>query len=281
MPPAETSPSFDERKRGLGEWVFERRASIFITLIIYLSLAILFMFSRIVIGHAEVRNTVAFELDELQRFEEMQKEFERAMKLNEELSRELARSADNRYFDDVRNVVSDENAQIEELNRSDRQIQDMLRESRERFEQAGEELGRADGHVQNMLRESRERYEQGDEELRQLEERISSPRTGVMEGNVKVEGNVTVSFSLSNPARMAYNLYVPAYKCEQGGVVVVNITVGRSGEVLSASVDKTVSSSDHCMTTAAVEAAMTSRFNLNAEAPAKQTGSITYMFVPQ
>lgn len=65
------------------------------------------------------------------------------------------------------------------------------------------------------------------------EERAIRQRRGAGEDSEhqdrKVKGRVTVSFSLTDPVRTSRYLAVPAYKCEGGGEVVVEITVNRGG----------------------------------------------------
>lgn len=243
---------FEQRKREPGEWIFEHRTAIFVTVIVYLVFAIVFVFSRIVINAKPVRNEIVFNMEDLEKIEELQKQLERAAELN----RLLNEGAAAYNYNDVRNIVSNENARVEELNQNDQQVQDRLRESRDRFAQ-------------------------GNDEIRMMEEAARNRGEGEQRENVKVEGRVTVSFSLTNPPRTASYLYVPAYKCESGGTVVVNITVNPNGDVIAASVDKSLSSSDYCMTTTALDAAQRSRFNVHPGAPAKQTGTITYVFIPQ
>ena len=73
-------------------------------------------------------------------------------------------------------------------------------------------------------------------------------------------------------------LAVPAYKCEGGGEVVVEITVNRAGDVTNARV---VEGGDECMRSSALGSARRSRFNIDDSAPARQQGTITYIFIPQ
>jgi TonB family protein len=87
-----------------------------------------------------------------------------------------------------------------------------------------------------------------------------------------------VSFSLVDPVRMSRHLEVPAYRCEGGGEVVVAITVDRDGKVVGA---RAREGGDECMRECAVESARRSRFNIDPSAPARQTGTITYIFIPQ
>ena len=94
----------------------------------------------------------------------------------------------------------------------------------------------------------------------------------------KFKGNVTVSFVLKDPVRTKRHLVVPAYRCEDGGEVVVAITVNRGGEVTAA---KIVSGGDESMREAALDAAWKSLFNIDMSAPERHNGTITYLFIPQ
>ena len=96
----------------------------------------------------------------------------------------------------------------------------------------------------------------------------------------RVRGRVTVSYAFDDPLRrhQAGRLVVPAYRCEGGGEVVVEVTLSRSGEVVSAHVE---SGGDACMRETARRAACDSHFDINPDAPNKQRGTITYIFIPQ
>ena len=134
------------------------------------------------------------------------------------------------------------------------------------------------------LAASRAAYEQAQSELKAMLETPPSnnQRRGTQESERKqsrVSGNVTVEYFLEN--REAVYLPVPAYKCHNGGRVVVNITVNRSGYVISASVDKSSSSDDSCLCENAIEAAKNSSFSASMDAPMRQNGTITYLFLSQ
>ena len=94
----------------------------------------------------------------------------------------------------------------------------------------------------------------------------------------KVKGRVTVSFSITDPVRTSRYLEVPAYLCEGGGDVTVSVTVDRAGKVTGARVTE---GGDDCMRESALRAARNSLFNIDNSAPARQTGTITYIFIPQ
>ena len=86
------------------------------------------------------------------------------------------------------------------------------------------------------------------------------------------------SFSLTNPVRKSRYLHIPAYQCEAGGEVVVQITVDNGGDVIAAKVRQ---GGDECMRQTALNAAYRSQFNIDNSAPARQVGTITYIFIPQ
>lgn len=62
--------------------------------------------------------------------------------------------------------------------------------------------------------------------------------------------------------------------------MVVSISVNRNGKVTSASV-RSSTSGEECLSERALEAARLSRFNVDASAPASQSGTITYLFQRQ
>lgn len=247
-PPPEIKLPFEKKKNEPGEWVYDNRTSVSITVIIYLVLAIIFVSAKIVIDRSEAAGAIVVDFEDP---DKLQKQLEEAKELN----RMLNSSAYDDYSD-IRNMVSNENASVEQLQDNDRQVQE-------------------------QLSESRRMYEEGLREQQLLEQAPETAQDEADRQDVKVKGNVTVSFSLVDPIRSSSNLYVPAYRCESGGKVVVEITVNHNGDVTGADVVRSASSSDHCMTTTALDAAMRSRFNVDANAPARHMGTITYIFVPQ
>ena len=103
-------------------------------------------------------------------------------------------------------------------------------------------------------------------------------KDGDKPSGVKQKGRVLVSYSL--PGRTDVYLHTPAYQCEGGGEVTVAITVNRNGKVTAASLKETTTSSN-CINETAVTAARNSRFNVDGSAADRQSGTITYIFVPQ
>ena len=103
---------------------------------------------------------------------------------------------------------------------------------------------------------------------------------GLDEEAAAVAGRVKASQDAFAKGRRDVSLYMPAYQCEGGGEVTVNITVNRNGKVVSASM-KESSTNSSCINDMAILAARNSRFNVEDTGSDKQSGTITYIFVPQ
>lgn len=172
-------------------------------------------------------------------------------------------------YDNVKNAVSNENAK------------EMTARERQQAIQADKLLSEAE-KVLKGTSSNRDRYEQGLKEEQEILNSKNSKDKGESKAqDSKVQGNVTVSFSFVNPVRNSYKLVIPAYMCEGGGEVVVNAMLNRNGSVISASVDKSRSTTDECMVTTALRAARESRFNVDSSAPDRHQGTISYIFIPQ
>jgi len=88
--------------------------------------------------------------------------------------------------------------------------------------------------------------------------------------------NSTMYYSLLD--RTHEYLPTPIYLCENGGKIVVNITVNANGEVTDAYVNSTSTSTNECLTDHALEYAKESHFNADATKKS-QIGSITFLFI--
>ncbi len=91
--------------------------------------------------------------------------------------------------------------------------------------------------------------------------------------------NTAVSYDLEN--RWHKYIYIPAYKCEGGGTVVLGIEVDQKGSVTSVNIMKDISTNDPCLLEESVNSAWKAVFNSSPDAPLKQYGTITYVFLPQ
>ena len=92
------------------------------------------------------------------------------------------------------------------------------------------------------------------------------------------------------PTRIYYDLFgrnhlylpIPIYKCEGSGKVVLSIEVDQNGIVQKAQVvERESTASDPCLIETAVNTALLSRFNPDANSPRIELGTLTYQFVAQ
>lgn len=246
---------FDGRNQDAGSWAYDHRVGLCVTLIIYLLVAIGFVSSKIVMGG---RASMQGMYIDLQTVEELERERDR-------LAEEVRRANEQIDWSAIRNTSSNENALNENLQDDRGTNTSALNSEAEAVEQ--------------RLRANRDAYERGMAAANAIGERTEERNnTSEGESDRKVKGRVTVSFSLTNPTRYSRHLIKPAYRCEGGGEVVVNIAVNQRGDVISAQV---ASGGDECMRQTAIKAARNSRFDYNEAAPSRQTGTITYIFIPQ
>ena len=247
---------FDNRREDMGSWTYDHRIGLCVTLIAYLALMIVFVSSRIVVGRRTHQQGMYIDLQTLAEMEQERDRLEREVR-----ERQRQEEIDWRS---IRNQASNENA-----------LNEKLRDDRGTNAAA---LNEAAAEAEARMRANREAYERGLAEAEAIRRRRERTDERGESSDRKVQGRVTVSFSLVDPVRHARHLVVPAYQCEGGGEVVVRITVNRAGEVTHASV---ASGGDDCMRESALRAARNSLFNIDDSAPARQTGTITYIFIPQ
>lgn len=247
---------FDNRQEDAGEWTYRHRMGLCVTLICYLVLMIAFVSSKIVVGKREAMQGMYIDLETLA---ELESERDR---LQREIEQKMA--AEQADWHAVQNRVSNEHATDERL-RDDRGTNTSA-------------LNEAAAALQKQMAANSAAYEQGLAEERAIYEQSAGKGTDEERRDQVVKGSVTVSFSLQNPVRHSRYLHIPAYLCEAGGVVVVQITVDRGGEVVASRVRE---GGDACMRETALRAARESLFNIDPTAPERQTGTITYTFIPQ
>ncbi len=244
---------FENRKMDIGEWAYLHRVGLCVTLIVYLVCSIIFVTSKIVVGVKPHAQGMYIDLNDLAELEE----------IRDRLQKEVAQKQE---FDwkSIQNATSNENAESSEL-KDDR----------------GTNMSEIDNSIaenQKRMAENRKEYERGLAEAEAIRTRKGNEGQNNESQDRKVQGNVTVSFSLNNPLRHARSLVVPAYRCQGGGEVKVSITVDNSGRVISA---KVIRGGDDCMQETALGAARASTFDINNSAPARHIGEITYIFIPQ
>jgi outer membrane biosynthesis protein TonB len=110
----------------------------------------------------------------------------------------------------------------------------------------------------------------------------TSGNEGDPNGDPNTNGNGvgTKGISYSLGGRKANDLPKPAYTTNEGGVVVVEITVDPNGLVKTATPGMPGSTTNNSvLLSAAKKAALKTKFNKKAGAPSKQIGTITYRFI--
>ncbi len=247
---------FDNKGKDIGTWSYDHRIGLCVTLIVYLVVMIAFVSSKIVVGRKPHQQGFYIDLKTLDMMEAERERLEREVK-----QRQAEQSID---WSSIQNQQSNENALNEQL-QDDRGTNTAA-------------LNDAAVKTEAQMRANREAYEKGLAEQQALYDATRGSEQGAERQDRRVKGRVTVSFSLKNPVRTSRDLVVPAYMCEGGGEVVIDVVVNQSGEVTSARVR---SGGDECMQQWAVKAAEESLFNIDGTAPKRQSGTITYIFIPQ
>ena len=249
---------FEQRRKDPATWAYEHRVGIYCMVIAYLIFGIAFMTAKVVVSKRNLVSTMIVDFSDL---EEIMRQQEMTPEQRQQIQEEFGRAM---------NRVSNENAG-EQSDGSGRVWQNA--------EIEGQRQATAD-----RLAAGRQAYEQG---VQRAEDILNAPgdasRTDNSSGNdrqdVRIAGKVTISYDLEG--RTAVDLYNPAYRCEEGGRVMVSVKVNRNGVVTAASAIKSSSDNDPCLIGMAEMAARRSRFNTSASAPDPQQGTITYEFQRQ
>lgn len=255
---------FEKRPTDIGSWAYEHRVGLCCMIIGYLALGIAFVSARIAITHKSQAQTVYIDLSELMDQELPQQEPE-------------IREKSDADYSHIRNRVSDENGGQESVGERSTSSAAESEATSDFMEELDEEAAAVAGRV----RSSRDAFEKGRREEQEMIDRHKAQREakeGEKPSGVKQKGKVLVSYSL--PGRRDVSLHIPAYQCDGGGEVTVAITVNRNGKVVSASL-KESSTSNSCINETAVMASRNSRFNVDTDVSDRQSGTITYIFVPQ
>ncbi len=246
---------FTGKKRDIGEWTYDNREGLLITLILYFILAIAFVFGKIFISQSHHSQGIYIDLGDIERVERVRDELlqEVEQKQNFDWASISNRASNENYLDE--RVQDDRGSDVEQLSSSAQSVQQQMEANRQAYKDALESI--------EQMREGSQQSS-GDSSSQRRDE--------------KVEGSVTVSYSFANPVRHAVDLVVPAYRCQGGGEVVLEVGLNSRGVVTST---KWIRGGDNCMQQAAIAAAKSSRFNTDNSAPQNHIGTITYIYIPQ
>ncbi|MBN2612086.1 MAG: energy transducer TonB [Bacteroidales bacterium] len=87
--------------------------------------------------------------------------------------------------------------------------------------------------------------------------------------------------SVNMPNRSIRRQHVPIYKCEISGIVVINIVVDQTGNVISADYSGSSNTRDECLIEEAKASAYRFLFSADLKGEPRQRGTITFEFLPQ
>ena len=234
----------------------EKKTGFYATIIFHLVVLIIFLLTAI---HGVVSEETSFVLDfsKLEELEKIAKQEEVKAQASKEIEDLLSgKISPNQY----RNVAVD---------RNDKPLKDdRFKNPNQVYDEARELQRKLDASRAAALREQ------------QGEDAATAGNENLPDSNApQYKGPSVISYSLDG--RKAMSLPVPAYKCQGGGDVSIQITVNRKGYVTAASVIGNVSSADECIVRSAIAAAKRSRFRASSTAPDKQIGEIVYRFIAQ
>lgn len=241
-------------KMDMGSWVYKNRIGVIATMIIYIIILSAIMFVNLDVKGVDFSNSIIIEvpLEDIKEIEQ-QKPIER----NDDYSSQK-----------VENLLVDKNVELDTKLKDDRNTKtaDLYKEAYE---------------VQSRLEASKTVYEAGLNEIANIrrEEKKADKSEEATKKSINKEGNVTVSYDLKN--RYVTRPEIPAYRCKGAGKVVIDIVVGKNGRVSSASIKSLSGVDDECLPQMALEAARLTEFNIDYNAPEKQSGQISFVFVAQ
>ena len=267
-PPRPRLP-FEKGPTDLGSWAYEHRVGLCCMIIAYLAFGIVFVSVKIAMNQERVEGAMYIDLTDMQQ----------ALETLQQQVPEQQDEGDD--FSNVKNRISDENGRSESVGRTTASTAGGGASSSKSIADFMEGLDEEAAAVAGRVKASQDAFAKGRREEQEMIARSKAQREakeGEKESGVKQKGSVLISYWL--PGRRDVSLYMPAYQCEGGGEVTVNITVNRNGKVVSASM-KESSTNSSCINDMAILAARNSRFNVDDTGSDKQSGTITYILVPQ
>lgn len=231
----------------------DQKAGLLITAIVHLAVIIVLLLGGI--GYSLQREN-SFVLDFTK--QEEKEELERQVELKQNALDQLESMIAAQRME-VRNVTVNRSTQLKDDRNTD-----------------ADQLYRDAERLAKDLRDGQNRVQEDPEDLVQDPVTPSKPEPRKKE---TYSGPSVLSWSLDG--RKATRLPIPAYRCVGAGQVTVIITVNNQGKVIDAKVDNGSSSGDGCLRAFATRAARMSLFNASTTAPARQMGTITYVFIAQ
>ena len=232
----------------------DQKAGLYITAIVHLAVIIILLLCQI--GYSVQREN-SFVLDFTK--QEEQEKIEKQEELSRNALAQLESMLSVARSQPVRNVT---------VNRS--QLKDDRNTDADQLYRDAERLAQD-------LKDGQHRQQDNPEDY--VQDPVTPPSDPKPRKQETYSGPSVLSWSLDG--RKATHLPIPAYRCIGAGEVTVIITVNNQGTVVDAKVDDGSSSGDGCLRSFATRAARLSKFNASSTAPARQMGTITYLFIAQ
>ncbi|MCF8222460.1 MAG: hypothetical protein K9J25_04880 [Bacteroidales bacterium] len=239
-------------------------AGIIGTIIIHLIAAIIFMSAKLTSLYHEKQSEFLVEFQQ-------DMEFIEDDVVEEPVTLEEVFEGDDRFTDIIRNIANQEDIEINKEDYINKVKEEMIAEGK-----LGEDnfIDRQNDVLQDM-EQGQTAFESGKKDSLEITEELSANELAA-----NYDGPTRVYYNLKD--RYHLNLPIPIYKCENAGLIVMDIIVDRSGEIKEYRYnDNESSTADGCLLEAAIDAVKRSRFNPDPSAVNKQAGSITYQFVAQ
>ena len=234
------------------------------TIIIHLIAAIIFMSAKLTSLYREKQSEFLVEFQQDMVFIEDDV-------VEEPVTLEEVFEGDDRFTDIIRNIANQEDIEINKEDYINKVKEEMIAEGK-----LGEDnfIDRQNDVLQDM-EQGQTAFESGKKDSLEITEELSANELAA-----NYDGPTRVYYNLKD--RYHLNLPIPIYKCENAGLIVMDIIVDRSGEIKEYKYNDTESSTaDACLLEAAIDAVKRTRFNPDPSAVNKQAGSITYQFVAQ
>ena len=233
----------------------DQKAGILITAIVHLAVIIVLLLCQI--GYSVQReNTFVLDFSKQEEKEEIEKQEELHRSAMEQLQNMIAIARTQ----PVRNVTVNRSSQLKDDRNTD-----------------AEQLYRDAERLAQELRDGQNRVQENPEDF--VQDPVQPAKPEPPRKQQAYSGPSVLSWSLDG--RKATHLPIPAYRCVGAGEVTVIITVNNQGTVVDAKIDDGASSQDGCLRAFATRAARLSKFNASSTAPARQLGTITYLFIAQ
>ena len=251
----------DTRRESLGEWLFSHRVGLLVVVAVFLVSGVVLATARYNVELRPVEYIIEL-VDEAPTAEEVEELKKKRDKLQEDINRRMA------AIEKVKNLQSNDAAEaagsVEQM-----QYDSDMQQMRDK--------------VASDMAENRGDYEKGMREVKGIGKGGSGGGSGGTKGSGdkgKFSGAVTISYRFEDPVRHHRDLYVPAYRAKEGGVVVVDVWLDRNGTVTAARIN---SSTNPSLNDQALSAARHHRtlFKSDGSAPTSHRGTKTYTFVAQ